>query len=141
MKELNEKELKRLLEEQSEQDRNQGSPFNDDDAALYRMLFTALADEPNMRQDNDLAETVIKQLKANELKKESARYNLLIVFVLIAGILSAYFAISYISPSALNSTLNYVVAYKWVALFIILCFGIIQMADKNLVKRKLVTGN
>ena len=43
MKELNEKELKRLLEEQLEQDGEQRSPGNDDDAALYRLLFTAPA--------------------------------------------------------------------------------------------------
>jgi len=141
MKELNEKELNRLLEEQLEQDKNQGVPRNGDDTAVYRLLFTALADEPNMLQNIDLAETVVKQVKNNELKKETMRYNLLIVFVLIAGILSAYFAIRYISPAALNSALNYIEAYKWIAIFIILCFGTIQLVDQSLVKRKLMTGN
>jgi hypothetical protein len=139
MKELNEKELKRLLEEQLEQDGKQLSPGNDDDAALYRLLFTALADEPNTSVNINLAESVIKQIKINELKKESIRYNMLIAFVLIAGVLSAYFAISYISPAALNSALNFIETYRWIAIFIILCFGIIQIADKNLVKRNLLS--
>ena len=139
MKELNEKELKRLLEEQLEQDGKQLSPGNDDDAALYRLLFTALADEPNTSVNINLAESVIKQIKINELKKESIRYNMLIAFVLVAGVLSAYFAISYISPAALNSALNFIETYRWIAIFIILCFGIIQIADKNLVKRNLLS--
>jgi hypothetical protein len=138
MKEPNEKELKQLLEEQLERDGKQQSPGNDDDAAIYRLLFTALAEEPDTAGNIDLAESVIKQIKINELKKESIRYNLLIVFVFIAGILSAYFAISYISPATLNSALNFIETYRWIAVFIILCFGIIQIADKNLVKKNLL---
>ena len=139
MKELNEKELKRLLEEQLEHDGKQRSPGNDDDAVLYRLLFTALADEPETPENKDLAESVIKQIKINELKKESIRYNMLIVFVIITGILFAYFAISYISPGAQNSALNFIETYKWITLFIILCIGIIQIADKNLVKKNLLS--
>jgi len=138
MKELSEKELKRLLEEQLEQDGKQRSPGNDD-AAFYRLLFTALADEPDAFKNIDLAESVVKQIQVNELKKESIRYNLLIVFVFIAGMLSAYFAISYISPVFLKSALNFIDVYKWIAVFIILCFGIIQIADKNLVKKNLLS--
>jgi hypothetical protein len=137
MKELNEKELKRLLEEQLAQDGKERSPENDDDADIYRLLFTALADEPNTPLNIDLAESVVKQIKINELKKESIRYNMLIVFVVIAGLLSAYFAISYINPAALNSALNFIETYRWIVVFIILCFGIIQVADKNLVKKNL----
>ncbi len=139
MKELNEKELKRLLEEQLEQDGKERSPGNDDDATLYRLVFTALADEPNTTVNIDLAESIVKQIKINELKKESIRYNMLIAFVVIAGVLSAYFAINYISPAALNSALNFIGTYRWIAVFIILCFGIIQIADKNLVKKNLLS--
>ena len=139
MKELNEKELKRLLEEQLEQDGKERSPGNDDDAALYRLLFTALADAPDTPVNIDLAESVVKQIKINELKKEAIRYNMLIAFVVIAGVLSAYFAISYISPVALNSALNFIETYRWIAVFIILCIGIIQIADKNLVKKNLLS--
>ena len=139
MKESNEKELKRLLEEQLEQDGKQQSPENNDDAAIYRLLFTALADEPHIPVNIDLAESVIKQIKINELKKESIRYNMLIVFVIITGVLFAYFAISYISPGAQNSALNFIETYKWITLFIILCIGIIQIADKNLVKKNLLS--
>jgi len=139
MKEPNEKELKQLLEEQLEQDGEQRSPGNDDDAALYRLLFTALADEPETPGNVDLAESVVKQIKIDELKKESIRYNMLIAFVVIAGVLSAYFAINYISPAALNSALNFIDTYRWIVVFIILCFGIIQIADKNLVKKNLLS--
>ena len=137
MKELSEEELKQLLEEQFEQDNNQGALCKDDDAALYRLLFTVLAVEPSTLQNIDLAESVVEQIKTDELKKESIRYNLLVVLVIIAGILSAYFAINYISPVALNSALNFIETYRWILVFIILCFGIIQIADKKLVKKSL----
>ena len=139
MKQLKEEDIKRLLEEQREEDRRLGSPSDENDEALYTLLFTALADEPTTLPNIDLAEAVVKQIKINEQKAESFRYNLAIAAVLIGGVLSVYFAISYISPANLKSALNFIDAYKWIFMFIIFCFALIEIADKTLIKRNLLS--
>jgi hypothetical protein len=139
MKELNEKELKRLLEEQLEHDGKQRSTGNDDDVDLYRLLFTALADEPTALPGLDLADAVIGQIKAREQKRESIRYKIAIVAVILTGLVFAYFSANYINPSLSKPILNFIATYKWLLLFIILCFGVIEIADKNLVKKNLLS--
>lgn len=140
MKQLNEEDIKRLLQQQREQDTKLGLPAGENDAEFYGLLFTALADEPATLPNINLAETVVRQIKINEQKAESFRYSIIIASTLIAGVLSAYFSIGYINPIVLKSALNFIDVYKWIFIFIILCFGIIEIADKNLVKRKLVSG-
>ena len=139
MKQLKEEDIKRLLEEQQEEGGRQGLPADENEEAIYRLLFTALADEPATLPDIDLAETVVKQIKINEQKAESFRYTLAIAAVLIGGMLSAYFAISYISPANLKPALNFIDAYKWIFIFIIFCFALIEIADKTLIKRNLLS--
>jgi uncharacterized membrane protein len=140
MKELNEKEFQRLLDEQFKEVEKQGLHNIEEDADLYRLLFTALADEPTVLQNNDLADMVVKQIKINEQKAETLRYSMIIAAVLIAGITVAYFSLHYINPAVLKSTLIFMATYKWIFIFFLFCFGLIEIADKNLVKRKLVSG-
>ena len=140
MKELNEKEFQRLLDEQFKEVEKQGLHNIEEDADLYRLLFTALADEPTVLQNNDLADMVVKQIKINEQKAETLRYSMIIAAVLIAGITVAYFSLHYINPAVLKSTLIFMATYKWIFIFFVFCFGLIEIADKNLVKRKLVSG-
>ena len=140
MKELNEKEFQRLLDEQFKEVEKQGLHNIEEDADLYRLLFTALADEPTVLQNNDLADMVVKQIKINEQKAETLRYSMIIAAVLIAGITVAYFSLHYINPAVLKSTLIFMATYKWIFIFFVFCFGLIEIADKNLVKSKLVSG-
>ena len=105
---------------------------------LFRRWIAALADEPAFLPKTDLAEAVVKQIKINDQKAEAWRYNSITASVVIVGALSAYFAIGYINPDALKSALNFIEAYKWIFLFVIPCFVVIEIADKNLVKRKFV---
>jgi hypothetical protein len=138
MKTRNDQEIKRLLEEQLTEDENRGVPRSEKDAALYQILFTALADEPDNLKHTGLAEAVLAQIKIKQQRAEASRYNALIAAVIVGGLVFSYFAIAYISPALLNRALSFIYTYKWIFIFIALCFAIIEIADKNLVKRKLV---
>ena len=81
---------------------------------------------------------VVKQIKIDEGKAEVLRYGMIIAAVLIAGITAAYFSLNYSNPVVLKSALIFIATYKWILIFFIFCFGLIEIADKNLVKRKLV---
>jgi hypothetical protein len=137
MKALNDEEIKRMLDEQLKEDGKSPLTGNDEDAALYRLLFTALADEPAELQNAGLAESVIQQIKINGQKTEALRYKMIIVAVLMAGIVSAYFAIGYVSPASLLAVLSFIYLYKWIFVFIALCMAAIETADKSLIKRKI----
>jgi hypothetical protein len=139
MKELNEVKMQRLLDEQLKEEEQQGLPGIEEDADLYRLLFIALADEPADLQNNDLADTVVKQIKIDEQKAEALRYGMIIAAILIAGITAAYFSLKYSNPVVLKSAWIFIAAYKWIFIFFIFCFGLIEIADKNLVKRKLAS--
>jgi hypothetical protein len=138
MKAPNEKEIQRLLDEQLKENGEPGllSSVSKEDEELYKLLFTTLADEPTDLQNVSLAEGVIKKIKAKEQKAESLRYLSLIAATLILGLLYAYCATYYISQPVLTSILSFIADYKWIFLFIICSVIIIEIADKNLVKRK-----
>jgi hypothetical protein len=137
MKERSEEDIQRMLEQQFKENRKQADPADDDkDVVLYRLLFTALTDEPDTLKGTNLAETVVKQIQTDEKKAESFRYNMVIAGTLIAGVVSAYFSLNYIDPVFSKSVLHFIDTYKWTVLFIALCVTAIEIADKNLVKRK-----
>jgi hypothetical protein len=137
MKVPSEEEIQQMLEQQLKEGRIHELPGSNEDTALYRLLFTALADEPETLQNIDLAEAVVKQIKAREQKAESFRYIMVIATVLIAGAIGGYFSIIYFNPAFLNPVLNFILLYRWIFIFIIFCFGIIEIADKKLVIRSL----
>jgi hypothetical protein len=140
MKAPNDEEIKRLLDEQLTEDEKQGSPGSEKDVALYQILFTALADEPADLKYTGLAEAVLARIKIKQQRAEALRYDMLIAAVIVGGLIFTYFAIANISPTLLNPALSFINTYKWIFIFAALCFAIIEIADKNLVKRKLVNG-
>ena len=133
MKALSEEEIRRLLEQQLKEGGMQELPGNDNDTALYRLLFTALAAEPEVPQHSDLADAVVKQIKMRQQKAESLRYSLVIAAVLVAGITGAYFSINYVSPAVVEPALNFMITYKWIFAFVVFCVGLIEIADRKLV--------
>jgi hypothetical protein len=133
MKALSEEEIQQLLEQQLKEGRMQELPGNDRDTALYQLLFTALAAEPETSKNIDLAEAVVKQIKMRQQKAESLRYSMVIAAVLVAGIIGAYFSINYVSPTVVEPALNFMITYKWIFAFVIFCVGLIEIADRKLV--------
>ncbi len=133
MKAPSDEEIQQLLEQQLKEGGLHELPGSDEDSTLYRLLFTALAAEPEVSRHSDLAKAVVKQIKTREQKAESLRYGVIIATVLVTGVIGAYFSISYVSPAIVGPALNFILAYKWIFAFIILCFGLIQIADKKLV--------
>jgi len=137
MKALSEQEIQELLEQQLKEGGMRELPGSDKNEELYHLLFTALAAEPEVSQHGDLADAVVKQIKIRVQKAESLRYNMIIAAVLIAGVIAAYFSISYVSPTALKPALSFIITYKWIFAFVIFCFGLIEIADRKLVIRSL----
>ena len=138
MKAIKEEDIQQLAEQQFKKTSGGLSPGNEDDIALYGLLFNALAEEPDGLQSTGLANAVVEQIIADKKTAESIRYNIVIAAVVVAGLAAAYFSLSYVDPATLKSVVGFITVYKWIALFIILCFALIETADKNLVKRKLM---
>lgn len=137
MKALSEEEIQQQLEQQLKEGGMQELVGNDKDRALYQLLFTALALEPEVLQHSDLADAVVKQIKARQQKAESLRYSMVIAAVLVIGVIAAYFSIIYINPTVLKPTFSFIVTYKWIFAFIIFCFALIEIADRKLVIKSL----
>jgi len=137
MKELSDEEFQQILGQQLEPDEKGVPPVNEQDAVIYRALFNALAEEPLDIQNANLANAVINEIKLREQKAEATRYILLITAIVIAGLLFTYFAANYISPAELAAIFKFINIYKWVLLFLVFCFAMIQVADSSLVKKKL----
>jgi hypothetical protein len=140
MKELSDDELQQWLQQQLEEDKNPELTNGEDDPALYRLLFSALADEPVIAKNKDLAEAVIKQIQAEDEKHELLQYYIIIAAVLAGGVAFAWFAVNYINPAMVKPVLNFANVYKWVIAFTIISLAAIEIADKTLVKRKIFAG-
>ncbi len=137
MKRLSEEDITRLIAEQLTEDNEQGVIVDSGDAELYQVLFTALADAPVESANFNLANAVVQQIKIEEQRADTRKYIMAIAAVIVGGIFISYISINYINPNFLSSVVNLVLPYKWITLFVVVCVALIEIADKNFVKRKL----
>lgn len=129
MKEMNDEELQRLLEDK----KTSSGELLSDDGKTYQILFTALSKEPETGLPYDFAAKVTRKIAVRQKRSNELKYNMiaLIVFlsliVLVCAILTSYGSITWSDAFR----------YKWIFLLPPVVFIIIQYLDQKLVKKKL----
>ena len=132
---MDDEEIQRLIEQQLKGTQVSTKPEDDKDAVLYRLLFKELSYYPFEIKGNQLAENVVRQIQMKQEKWEQI-YYMLFIFALtlfISGL--TYYALLMDNSALINTITQFLLSNRVICLFIVLCFGLIQVLDKFLVNR------
>ncbi len=130
MKKLTDEEIQKLLDEQAV------SSFDSIDMKTYQLLFEALEEAPSEGLPMGFADQVVREAAHISLKRQIRYYWLLIgASILIALSASMAIIFFYQQPSAIK-ILAWLAEARWIILFGLLMFALVQVADYRLVNRK-----
>lgn len=134
MKKLTDEEIQKLLETQ-----DQDLAYMDSsDAKMYQLLFEALEEEPSEGLSMGFADQVVREALNIDVQKQVRRYWLFtFVSIFVAVCVSVFFLLFYQQPAA-KIFFEWVLQARWIVLFSLLMFALIQLADYRLVNRKQV---
>jgi hypothetical protein len=130
MESLDDEEIQRLIEEQLKTHGVPDVSEKDEDARLYRLLFTELKNDPANAKASQLAERVVGQIWLKQDRTEQIGYavSIFAVFLLISGLV--YGALVF-TNTVFTGGITYVfVAHKSIFIFIVLAFCAIQFLDR-----------
>jgi len=132
---MDDEEIQRLIEQQLKGIQVSVNLENDKDTKLYRLLFTELSHDPSILKDSPLAQSVVHQIQMEQEKWEHFYYTLIIAAVAIFIGSLTYLALAMNNSNLLNIIGQFLISNKTVCLFIMVCFCLIQVLDKYLVKK------
>jgi hypothetical protein len=129
MKELNDEELQRLIEDGYF---SSGEPLNED-AKAYKTLFEALNKEPANGLPYNFAAKVSRHIQAEQKRGSELRSNIIVAGLFLVALTAACFALVAFAPDTTSTLLK----YKWVLLLLPVAFIAIQYFDQKLVKTRM----
>jgi len=135
MKKLNDEEIQRLLEHNLAEAGRKDIPADDNDLQMYQLLFTELAKEPQVQLKINLSEEVVRRIQIRKDAKEAFRYYVAVTAIIIIGFIYACIAAFTFNPDTVTMAFTIILKYKWILIFTLISFLIIQLLDKTLVKR------
>ena len=130
MKEMDDEELQRLLEQKTQLPDN--APLNKD-ADAYRTLFEALSKEPEKGLSYDFSGKVVRHIQAEAKRGADLKFNIIAAALFIVAIAVACFALSVSNPIQESLLLK----FKWVLLLLPVIFVAIQYFDQKLVRERI----
>ncbi|WPP52983.1 hypothetical protein [Catalinimonas niigatensis] len=134
MKKLTDEEIQKLLETQ-----DQDLAYMDSsDAKMYQLLFEALKEEPSEGLSMSFANQVVREALNTDVQRQVRRYWLFtFVSIFVAVCVSVFFLLFYQQPAA-KIFFEWILQVRWIILFGLFMFALIQLADYRLVNRKQV---
>ncbi|WP_345950917.1 hypothetical protein ABDD95_05595 [Mucilaginibacter sp. PAMB04274] len=138
MKELNDDELQKLLDNSLNQANLPVAQEQQNEWQAYQLVFEALKQEPVKGLPYHFSAGVMRRVKAQTERAQSrGLYGLLALLVMFSTILA--FVMLYYARTPLASQLAYAISpYKWAIVFAALGLIAVQYLDWKLVKEKQV---
>jgi len=134
MENLDDEEIQRLTEQQINSAESITGTTADQDAQLYRTLFTELKHDPAKAQTS-IADAVIRQIIIQQERAERIYYGLVIGAVALVISALTYFAVKKTDNSLLDKLSQFLLDNKMICIFILCAFCAIQLLDRFLTKR------
>jgi hypothetical protein len=129
MKELNDENLQKLIEEN-------GKLEQTTDVQLYKSIFLELAKQPDLKVD-DLSSSVIEILIYREEWKNFLKSIIIIIAIILMSSLAFITIVGNIENQLSQQIMIYLNSYKWTLLFIVLIIFLTEAADKSIIMKSL----
>lgn len=137
MKELNEEEIQRLLEEELSFSAASISDEEEKNLEQYRFLFEKLKEEPKEGLPFGFAASVKKRLQKQLNRKKDVRFYLAAFVLLSFSFALFYTLLQTINGNAADQFIAVVLKFKWAIVLGILVFLSILYLDQKLVKERM----
>jgi len=137
MKELNEEEIQRLLEEELSFSAASISDEEEKNLEQYRFLFEKLKEEPKEGLPFGFAASVKKRLQKQLNRKRDVRFYLAAFVLLSFSFALFYTLLQTINGNAADQFIAVVLKFKWAIVLGILVFLSILYLDQKLVKERM----
>ncbi len=134
MSKLEEEEIQRFIEDSFAEE------LSGKDELLYQAVFKSLAQEDTeLKIKIDLAYEVSLKIGLLESRKDYIKYTLLLTGVILAGCFTFLSGLALINTSLLFSMWRLLQTHAAVVLFVVISLIFIELCDKIIIKRKLLT--
>jgi hypothetical protein len=136
MKHLSDQEIQKLLDEQ---DYHKLDDTSDDVVKSYQMVFEALKESPGGGLPLSFADKVARIAVLQAERRQQRRFWLLLLFTILIALPLTLTLLFMYQPAVTQQFITYIFSHRWIALFVLLMFGLIQFADHWLLGRKGLT--
>ncbi len=134
MNKLEDEEIQRFVEDSFAEE------LSGKDELLYQAVFKSLAQEDTeLKIKIDLAYEVSLKIGLLESRKDYIKYTLLLTGVILAGCFTFLSGLALINTSVLFTIWQLFQTYSRVVLFVVISLIFIELCDKIIIKRKLLT--
>ncbi len=136
MKEINDEELQKLIEQQFTTGLKPDASLEGNEQ-LYTALFNILSEQPELPEYSSLADNVVNVIEREASRKESVRYGWAIAGVIAGSLIFLAAALLLINPVELTATFISLKSNIGIASFIAVAITVIEIMDRNLVKKRI----
>jgi hypothetical protein len=133
MKELNNDDIQRMFEHELIKP-DDTSPQAREDVDAYKMLFNALNQHPEVNIPHNFAVNVASAVKVKSKSYNLISYYVLLFFILIMSAFAVYVLLLAFNQAATIRISTILSPYKWMLLFALFMFLLIQYIDQKLIK-------
>lgn len=134
MKKLEDEEIQQFVEDSFTKE------LSGKDELLYQAVYKNLAQEDiELKIKVDLAYEVSLKIGLLESRKDYIKYTILFTGVILAGCFAFLSGLSLINASLLFSIWQLFKTHSGVVLFVMISLMFIELCDKIIIKRKLIT--
>lgn len=131
MKKLTDEQIQKLVEQQ-QTDQVEGEAAGD--LHMYRLLFDALKEEPEGGLSVNFAGRVAQEAFVQAEQRQNKRYLLLQLLSIGLTLPLLIFVLFIYQPELTHTLISYIYEARWIVVFTILMFTLIQIADYSLVR-------
>jgi len=134
MKELNDENIQKLLEQGRLPKVDETTADQKEDLKVYQFLFNKLKQGPEVNLPKNFAAKVAANLATKKQSSDARQFYLLITFVLISFAAIAWYVVHQFSHEVVGRVNVIISPYKWILLFVGVILLAIQWADQKLVR-------
>jgi hypothetical protein len=114
--------------------------INGTDFTAYQSVFDTLNEKPSGGLPYKFSSSVIGEIQRRQVVKSQFRAKLLVPVFIAIGILLCYLGLHKAEPTYSEEFLQHALNYKWVILFAVFVFFIVEILDFKLVKNNIREG-
>lgn len=139
MEELNDDEIQKRFDAQARLNPRELEELaaTNADARLYRLLYEGLAREPGLHLSPGFSRRVAAGISAEQKKAATVKAYAIAALCLLATLVVAFALINSFNQSHFVRTVYLLAGLKWKFLFAAASYGLVQLADHLLIRRRL----
>ena len=137
MKNMDDEEIQKWLEENGPASGKTNKELISDDASAYQFLFDVLDEGPSQGLPYDFAAKVTRKVQAEAKRTSELRYYVIAVGVVALVLVAICGLLVLVKPAAGPSYGSLLLQYKWVLILVVFSFLTIQYLDQILVKGRI----